>query len=198
MDPRPLHKGFPLNARHQRFVAEYLIDQNAAAAYRRAGYKATEGSARVNASRLLTNADIRAAIATAQGKILDKLELTAERVLQELARIAFFDARKMFDGKGNPIPLHELDSDTAAVINGLDVLEETEGSGKDRVVVGYVKKYKLADKNTALGNALKVLGLLREKVEVNDTTPADKYSDIELARRAAFLFAKASRSNELH
>jgi phage terminase small subunit len=187
-----------LNARHQRFVAEYLIDQNAAAAYRRAGYKATEGSARVNASRLLTNADIRAAIATAQGKILDKLELTAERVLQELARIAFFDARKMFDGKGNPIPLHELDSDTAAVINGLDVLEETEGSGKDRVVVGYVKKYKLADKNTALGNALKVLGLLREKVEVNDTTPADKYSDIELARRAAFLFAKASRSNELH
>lgn len=182
-----------LNPRHQRFVAEYLIDQNATAAYIRAGYKASAASAKVNASRLLTNADIRAAIATGQTKLLDKLELTAERVLLELARIAFFDARKMFNADGDPIPLHQLDSDTAAVINGLDVLEEYEGSGKDRVVIGHVKKYKLADKNTALGNALKVLGLLREKIEVEDTTP-EKVDPMDAARRIAFLFAEAKNA----
>lgn len=182
-----------LNLKHQRFVAEYLIDMNATAAYKRAGYKATPRSAAANAAKLLTNPNISAAIEKAQGRLLEKLELTAERVLQEVARIALFDVRKMFDADGNPIPVHMLDANTAAAINGLDVLEEFEGTGKDRVLVGHVKKYKVADKNTALGNALKVLGLLREKVEVLDTTP-QVLDPIEGARRLAFALARANNA----
>ena len=34
-------------------------------------------------------------------------------VLTELARIAFFDPRRLLDDDGNPIPLHLLDADTA-------------------------------------------------------------------------------------
>ena len=37
------------------------------------------------------------------------------------------------------------------------MLEEFAGSGKDRVLVGYVKKYKIADKNAALERAAKIL-----------------------------------------
>ena len=42
-----------LNHRHRRFVAEYLVDLNATAAYRRAGYKARGHSAEASAARLL-------------------------------------------------------------------------------------------------------------------------------------------------
>jgi phage terminase small subunit len=80
-----------LNARQQRFVAEYLVDLNGASAYERAGYKATGASARVNASKLLTNPNIRAAIATGQKERAERLQLKADAVVRELARLAFSD-----------------------------------------------------------------------------------------------------------
>jgi phage terminase small subunit len=181
-----------LTPKQQLFVAEYLVDFNATAAYQRAGYKAHARSAAVNAARLLTNADIAAEIEQKQQKLLQKVELTAEKVLQEVARIAFFDIRKMFDADGNPIPVHLLDSDTAAVIAGIDVSEEFDGKGEDRKIVGYVKKYKMADKNSALDKALKVLGLMREKLEVEDKTP-QTIDPMEGARRIAFALTRAGQ-----
>jgi phage terminase small subunit len=185
-----------LSDKHQRFVAEYLIDQNASAAYKRAGYKAKGNSAEVNAARLLRNAQIRAAIAAGTAKTLAKLELTAERVLQEVARIAFFDPRKLFNDKGEPLHLSKLDDDTAAAIAGLDTATERGKPDADgNAEATYVRKYKIADKNTALGHALKVLGLLRERVEVEDKTPERDFSDpavqVETARRLAHIFATA-------
>ena len=168
-----------LSDRHQRFVAEYLTDFNATAAYKRAGYKCSTAAAEASAARLLGTAKVRAAVDAAQGKLLDKLELTAERVLLELARLSFSDVRSLVDSEGKMIPLQDLSDEAAACIVGVE--------WKDGV-----PKYKLADKNTALGNALKVLGLLRERVEFEDKTPPDKLSDMELARKAAFLFAKAT------
>ena len=186
-----------LTPKQQLFVAEYLVDFNATAAYQRAGYKAHARSAAVNAARLLTNADIAAEIEQKQQKLLQKVELTAEKVLQEVARIAFFDIRKMFDADGNPIPVHLLDADTAAVIAGIDVSEEFDGKGEDRKIVGYVKKYKMADKNSALDKALKVLGLMREKLEVEDKTP-QTIDPMEGARRIAFALTRASQQPTVH
>lgn len=88
--------------------------------------------------------------------------LTEERISLEVARLAFFDPRKMFNAKGDPIPISELDDDTAAAIAGLDVLEEYEGSGPERRLVGYVKKYKIADKNSALERGAKILGMFNK------------------------------------
>jgi phage terminase small subunit len=52
-----------LRWRHERFVAEFLIDLNATAAYKRAGYRARGHSAEVNASRLRKRPDVRAVCA---------------------------------------------------------------------------------------------------------------------------------------
>lgn len=71
-----------LTPRQQRFVDEYLIDLNATQAAIRAGY--AENSARVTAARLLTKADICAAVSEAQNKRAAKLELTHEWVLSKL------------------------------------------------------------------------------------------------------------------
>ena len=84
-----------MNHKQRRFVAEYLIDLNATAAYLRAGYRPTKRhTAESAASTLLRNVEVAAAITAAQGKIMTKIEATAERVLGELARIAFSDTTK--------------------------------------------------------------------------------------------------------
>jgi phage terminase small subunit len=58
-----LRPPFGLRWRHARFVAEFLIDQNATAAYKRAGYRPRGHSAEVNASRLRKSPDVRAVCA---------------------------------------------------------------------------------------------------------------------------------------
>jgi len=49
--------------------------------------------------------------------------------------------------------------DTAAAVAGIEVVEQFEGSGKDRVFVGYLKKYRIADKNSALEKLFRHHGL---------------------------------------
>ena len=93
----------------------------------------------------------------------ERTEITQDRVLLEYARIAFFDPRKLFRSDGSPKPIEELDTDTAAVLAGLEVREEFEGTGQDRVCIGYTKKYKLANKLGALDSLAKHLGMLDGK-----------------------------------
>jgi phage terminase small subunit len=152
-----------LTPKQARFVEEYLVDLNATQAAIRAGY--SKGTARAIASENLSKPDIQQAIVEAMKKREKRTQITQDRVLLELGRIAFFDPRRLFDADGKPVAINQLDDDTAAALVGLDVLEEFEGEGEDRAFVGYTKKYKIADKNTALTNAMRHLGMLRDKVE---------------------------------
>jgi hypothetical protein len=104
-----------LNDRQQRFVLEYLQDQNAAAAARRAGYSdSTRGS---HAATLMKNPLIRARIQEEMAALFSRLRVNAFNILQAQSRAAFFDPRKLFDAKGEPVPISELDEDTACVLN---------------------------------------------------------------------------------
>ena len=146
-----------LTEKQHRFVDEYLVDLNATQAAIRAEY--SEKTARQQGQRLLTNADIQAAIHTARAKQQERTQITADAVLKEYAKIAFFDPRKLFQDNGQPKDITNLDDDTAGALAGLDVLEEYEGSGRDREFVGYTKKYKIADKLRALEALGRHLGL---------------------------------------
>lgn len=78
-----------LSDRRRRFVLEYLKDCNGAAAYRRAGYKAKSNQvAAAGAERLLRNVDIARAVRVAQHEQSERLELTADMVLEGLHREA--------------------------------------------------------------------------------------------------------------
>lgn len=80
------------NDRHERFAREYLIDLNAGRAYERAGYKARGKSADEAASRLLSrNVKVQARIAELQAERAERTEITADRVLEEMALIGFSD-----------------------------------------------------------------------------------------------------------
>ena len=152
------------------FVAEYLISGNATQAAIHAGYSpktahviGQENLKKPAIASLL--AQKQSVIAARQDERLAAMELTEERVAREVARIAFFDPRKLFASDGRPLAITELDDDTAACIAGLDVLEQYEGSGEDRVMVGLVKKYKVSDKNAALDKAAKILGMFKKDNE---------------------------------
>ncbi|MCM0760275.1 terminase small subunit [Sporomusa sphaeroides DSM 2875] len=82
-----------LNARHKRFVTEYLVDLNGTQAAIRAGY--SPKTANEQAARLLANVSIQEAIQEAMKKREQRTEITADRVLKEIFSIFEADAREI-------------------------------------------------------------------------------------------------------
>lgn len=88
--------GLLLTPKQERFVAEYLINLNANQAAIRAGYSAK--TAAEQAHDLLRKPQIASAVSDAQQVRSQATGVTAERVLQEIARLAFFDAHTTDSG----------------------------------------------------------------------------------------------------
>jgi phage terminase small subunit len=79
------------SAKRELFVQEYLIDFNAGAAYKRAYPGAKPSFARREGFRLKHDPEIAAKIEAAKAERAQRLEITADRVLAEYAKIAFMD-----------------------------------------------------------------------------------------------------------
>lgn len=147
-----------LTPKQRRFVAEYLLDLNATQAAIRAGY--SEKTASRIGSELLGKTCISNAIENAQLARSTRTEVTADRVVKELARIAFVDTRQIFAwGPGGVTlrPSDELSDDEAAIV--AEVSETTSESG------GNIK-VKRFDKLKALELLGKHLGMYVDKREI--------------------------------
>lgn len=162
-----------LTPKQKRFVAEYLVDLNATAAAKRAGY--SEKTACEQAARLLANVKVQTAVQEAKQARQERTEITQDMVLRETAKLAFFDIRKMFGKDGKPLNISDLDADTAAALVGLDVQDIADNDGD---YVGFVKKYKMADKLKALELLGKHLGTWEPK----DDGPKDESEEDDLSR----------------
>lgn len=79
----------PLTPRQQRFVDEYLLDLNASAAARRAGYQAK--SAALIGMELLNKTIVAEAIQRAKRDRAERTQITQDMVLQELALLSQSD-----------------------------------------------------------------------------------------------------------
>jgi phage terminase small subunit len=170
--------------KQEAFVREYLIDLNATQAAIRAGYSAR--TADVQGCRLLADVKVAKEIAKAMQAREKRTGITQDRVLQELARIAFFDPRDLLTEDGRPKPINELSADAAAVLVGMDITEETQpADGGGRETVGYTKKMKLADKVAALGLAMRHLGMLQTKVELTGNVTAAVAYQANIPRRGS-------------
>lgn len=150
-----------LTPKQRRFVDEYLIDLNATQAAIRAKYSAKTAASQ--GERLLRNVEVQAALTSGMNARSERTQITQDRVLQEYARIAFFDPRNLFNADGTPKPITELDDDTAAALAGVDLQDVYEGYGDERVFIGYTKKYKVADKKGALDSVARHLGMFTPK-----------------------------------
>ena len=84
-----------LRPRQQRFVEEYLVDPNGHQAALRAGY--APKCARQTVTKLLKHPEIAEAIRQGMDARSQRMRLDADRVLAELARIAFADIGNLAD-----------------------------------------------------------------------------------------------------
>lgn len=111
-----------LTAKQQRFVAEYLIDLNATAAYKRAGYKGQGNTAEVTASQLLSNPKVAEAVKTAMDKRSDDLGIDARYVLTTI--------KDTIERCAQAVPVRDKDGeetgeykfDAGAVLKGAELL----------------------------------------------------------------------------
>lgn len=151
-----------LTEKQKRFVQEYLVDLNATQAAIRAGY--SKRTAYKTGHENLHKGEIAAEIAKRAQKKADGLEITQERVLRELARLAFSQLNDFleWDEKGNVKlkPSGELTANEAACISEISETV-TEHGGTRRI--------KLYDKVTALTRLGQYLELFTDKLKVDGT-----------------------------
>jgi phage terminase small subunit len=171
-----------------RFVEEYLIDLNAAHAARRAGY--SERSAAQQGYNLLRDKTVAAAIAKEQAARATRTGVTADRVIIELAKVAFGDPRRLLSWGPEGVTLRASDELTAAEAALVSEVSET------RTSTGGTRRVKLYCKLTALTALGRHLGLFASGANPdsggdNDDQSADTGDARErLARRIAGLAAR--------
>lgn len=154
-----------LTPRQRMFVAEYLVDMNATRAAIAAGY--SKRGASVRGTELLALRKISDVIAEKTGKRLGKLEISADRVLQELAKLAFLDPRKFYNADGSLKSVLDLDPDSAAALAGMEIEEAYEHFGKGQAKpIGQLKKIKFADKGQNLERLGRHLKLFTDQIQV--------------------------------
>lgn len=147
-----------LTAKQQRFVIEYLVDLNATQAAIRAGYAAK--GAKDQAYQLMQRPELAAAIKEAMEARNQRTKVDADYVLNRLTEIDQMDLLDILDDDMSIKPLSKWPKVWRQSLSGFDIAEIFEGAGKDRDLVGLMKKIKWPDK-------VKNLELLDKHVNVN-------------------------------
>lgn len=179
-----------LNDRQRIFVREYRIDRNATRAATAAGYK--KNSAHVTGCKLLKNAKVADELRAVTEKRLEKLELTGDRVINELALLGFSNMLDYIktNAEGDVyVSLAELDRDKAAAIQEVVIDHYTDGHGETAREVKRTR-FKLADKGINLERLGKHFGTFNKDNELNVKFDADP--DSALAKLFAGAVAKHS------
>jgi phage terminase small subunit len=158
-------QGSELTEQQAAFVRFYLISLNASEAAKKAGYSAE--SAGSLGWQLLQKPTIKLAIKKATEKRAKRLEITADNVLRELARIGFADIRKVaaFDPELGLLvkASDEIDDDDAATISEITESKSViKGKRGDSDVINTTLKVKQHDKLRALDLLGKHLGLFKD------------------------------------
>ena len=116
----------------------------------------------VEAFKLMDNPDIANRVKELSVPMVAKVRKTREDVLDAYQAGGWFDTRKMFDTHGNPIDIPNLSDDEAMMLEGFEIFEEFEGRGKDRVPIGFTRKYKLGDRHKYLTSYAKMMGYISD------------------------------------
>ncbi len=155
----------PLSAKEEQLCREFIADfaGNQVRSYMHVFGTENYDSARTKSSQVFAKVNIKNRIAELQQERNKRLEITGDRVLREIAKLAFYDPRNFFDEDMRLKPINELDPDHAAIIAGIETLHKTVGGEKDGCVV--LTKIKMADKGANLERLGKHFKLFTEKHE---------------------------------
>ena len=159
-----------LTPKQMRFVDEWLIDFNGKQAAIRAGYSAK--TAEATAARLLRNVKVQAEISRRQKDLQKRTEVSQDRVVKELARIAFANATDYAHVETRTVEK----SDGAEASSQTVVLRDTAELSADQcAAIAGIKQgtngveVKLHDKIKALELLGRHIGMFNDKLEVKAT-----------------------------
>jgi phage terminase small subunit len=193
----------PLKDRKEIFCQAYIgkANLNATEAALMAGY--SQKSARNIGSENMAKPDIRARIAFLQRATMKKLEVTPERIMAEVAKVAFASLgdfiKVQSDGTGY-IDLKDVTPEMFAALESYEVTElppfKTVENGEEVVREVLKIKVKLSPKLDALEKLMRRHNLVKP-MEVNHNHSGKVAFELpDLARRTAFLLAKAAKMND--
>lgn len=146
-----------LTAKQRRFVSEYLIDGNATQAAVRAGY--SSGTAGSIGHENLTKPEIASAIAEAQAAQIQAAGITAQRVIEELATVAFSDVRNLLTEAGQLADLPSLPDSVTRAVSSIEVTKQRTQKDGTSVTEEWVSKVRQWDKLRALEMIAKLRGM---------------------------------------
>jgi phage terminase small subunit len=168
-----------MTPRQHRFVTEYLVDFNGKQAAIRAGYGAK--TAAHEAWKLLNRrSNIAQAVEDGMKAQEARTLVSADKALQEIARIAFSDVRRLFETKDGEVKVKDLASLSAADSAAIARIIVT----KDRIDI------RLHDKRAALLDLARHLGLVGKRIDsqpglrAKDALPAREVLRRKLAQMA--------------
>lgn len=185
-----------LSNNQKLFCQEYLkLGMNGTQAYLKV-YKSCkkEETARANASRLLTNANIQEYISELQKKVEEKAVVSIEMIVDELTAIAFTDRTKISANVRNRILLQEEDGTKKEYFENNVIFRETSELDERtrKVIAGYKKTQsgfavETYDKMKALELLGKYLGMFKDDaptINNNIINPYANLSEEELRKLA--------------
>lgn len=157
-----------LTDKQQRFVDEYLIDLNATQAAIRAGYSAK--TADQQGSRMLANVKVKQVVAEKQAQRSKRTGVNQDRVVLELAKVAFAKMTDIVDSNG------KIKEDASP--DDLACIESIKYKESDNEYGGSVEReVKIASKLKALELLGKHLGMWSDKFNVT-VEKSEKLDDI--------------------
>lgn len=155
-----------MTKKQKLFVEEYLVDLNATQAAIRAGY--SPDTAKAIGSENLTKPDIRAHIDKAMAERSKRTGVNADRVVMELAKIAFINAVDVINAEDATLKDDAAPEDTAAIQSvKVKTFPTKDGEGVEREI-------KMADKIKALELLGKHLGMFKDRVELSGSLESEK------------------------
>lgn len=138
-----------LTDKQKKFVLEYASDMDRERAMREAGYTGTSRTLGVRAVKLLKNPRVKEAIAEVGQPIMERANLTTERILTQLHDLLFFDPAELFDEQGYLTrDLSELPPGVRQAIKSFEVEEQYDREGNlvgTRIKVSTVSKEKMLE-----------------------------------------------------
>lgn len=147
-----------LTEKQKRFVEEYLIDLNATQAAIRAGYSVK--TANEQGAQNLVKLSIKEEICKAMAERSKRTGINQDRVIEELAKIAFVKMTDIVDDEGR-IHAYATEDDLSCIESiKYKTFENDRGSSTEREI-------KIASKLKALELLGKHLGMWKDKVELS-------------------------------
>jgi phage terminase small subunit len=164
--PAAPKKGSPatgLTPQQEAFVAEYLVDLNAKQAAIRAGY--SPKTAETQGTRLFRNVQVKAAVERALEKRTQRVQITQDRVLEELGGLAFSNVDDYaVSSEGRLVPAEGRAPEVMRAVSSIKYRTRTE-PGEPPTTVTEVE-FRLWDKPGSVKLAGRHVGLFPNEVKV--------------------------------